>query len=470
MRIRRTKNSAGNISIQVGNYRGKYFELVKHIGSARSDIEEKELIKKANEFITQNQLSLFVKPLKLDRTDFTTIGYSRTKAYEYFRNAFNCVFPKIQNKSFMDLVIIRLVNPTSKLESIELLKEYFGVKYAYASLYRQLMSMRKEDLINALIDYAKSQLSFNFSLLFYDVTTLYFESKPDDNLKMHGFSKDGKHNQPQILIGLVVDENGFPIYYEIFKGNSFEGHTMLPVILTFQQSFNIKNLTVIADSAMLSEENLLTLESNSLNYIVGNRTITTYRSKLDSQIMNLKIKNNSSFRISDGNRYVIYHYSSKREKKDFYEIEKATKKAEYLSRNPSKQSRAKYLRAGYDKSEVNYDLIEKHKFLAGIKSYKTNTDLESNLVVDRYSDLWKVEKAFRMSKHDLKARPIFHRKAEAIQAHIQIVFAANAVARHIELTTRDSIKNVVKQEMRQIQVKFKLKDSDEIITLDLQPH
>lgn len=470
MRVRKVKNSAGNTSIQVGFYKGKNFQLVKHLGSAKNSKQEKALVKIANKFINKDQPSLFDANYSIDSSDFLPIGYSRKKAYEYFSHAFDTVFPKLTKSILKDLAIIRIINPTSKLESIELLAEYFGIKYSYASVYRELVKLKKEDLTDQLINYAQTNLAFNFSLLFYDVTTLYFESQRDETLKIPGFSKDGKHSNPQIMIGLVVDINGFPIFYEIFKGNSFEGHTMLPVILNFQKRFNVQNLTVVADSAMLSEDNLLALEVANLNYIVGNRTMSTYKVSLEHTIKELKLKDGATIRIKDDNRFIIYNFSKKREQKDLYEIQKATKKAEYLSSYPSKRSRSKYLRITNEKSEVNFNLIEKHKFLAGIKSYKTNIKIPARLVVERYSDLWKIEKSFRMTKHDLKARPIFHRKEDPIKAHIQVVFAANAVARHIELNTDKSIRHIVKELMREIQFEFKLKNSDTIFNISFKPH
>ncbi len=469
MRIRKVRNSAGNISVQIGHYKGKNFLLVKHLGSAKNKEELDLLIQKANEIINHNQLSIFSQSQELDVSQVVSARYSRKSIYIFFSQYYDLLFYSLDNKILKDLVIMRILKPTSKLESIELLYEYFGLKYSKTDIGRKILSFNKDNIIKCLIKYAQDNLDFDFRLVFYDVTTLYFESQPDENLKIPGFSKDGKHTQPQILIGLVVNEHGFPIYYDIFKGNSFEGHTMLPVIQAFQKSFNVENLTVIADSAMLSENNLLTMESSNLNYIVGNRTITTYKPKLDNLIKKLKTIDNSSIKIKDGERYIIYHYSLKREKKDLYEITKATHKAQYLSNNPSKQSRAKYLKVGSGKSVINYELIKKHKFLAGIKSYKTNTNLASDLIVERYSDLWKVEKAFRMSKHDLKARPIFHRKDEAIKAHILIVFVANALARVIELKTKKTIQKVVKEQMRVIDVE--LTDlTGQKHTLTITPH
>lgn len=456
--------------VQVGYYQGKHFKLVKHLGSAKNQFEEETLVQQAHDFIHKQQLSLLSPRAVIDQKDLIPLGYSRKTAYQFFSRAFDCVFPEVGDQIIKNLVIIRIIHPASKLESVKLLHEYFGVKYANTSVYRAFLKADKQLFVNQLVSYAKQQLSFDFTLLFYDVTTLYFESVADEELKVPGFSKDGKHSQPQILIGLVVDQHGFPIFYQIFKGNTFEGHTMLPIILEFKNSFTIKQLTIVADSAMLSEDNLSTLEEHNLTYIVGNKTIGTYRDRLASKIKKLKQKDNSTCAIVRGKRRIIYHYSQKREKKNLYDIDKAATKAQYLTKHPSKSAKAKYLKVQAQTLKVNQELIDKHKFLAGIKSYKTNSNLPPSLVVERYGDLWKIEKSFRMTKHDLKARPIFHRKEEAIQAHILIVFAANAVSRHVELQTNKPIRQVVKELMRIIDVKFKLKNSHQVYSLTLPPH
>lgn len=468
MKIRKVKNASGNTSVQVGFYKGNSFRLIKHIGSAKDPKHLNSLLKEASDFIHTDQTTLFDAPFK--DSDLVPMGYTRSTIYKYLSNAFDNIFSEINDSIFKDLVIARIIHPGSKLESLELLYEYFDIKYSKSSIHRHILTLDKNDLVLSLVNYAKKNLAFNFSLLFYDVTTLYFESQRDEILKVPGFSKDGKHTNPQIMIGLIVDKHGFPIYYEIFKGNTFEGHTMIPVINEFKNKFNVNDLTVVADSAMLSEDNLLALEAAGLKYIVGNRTITTYKAKLSKTIERLRKSEGSTARVKEGDRFIIYHFSNKRERKDLYEIQKAVKKAQYLCENPSKRSKAKYLKISADKAQINLDLIEKHKFLAGIKSYKTNINISSTVIVERYCDLWKIEKSFRMSKHDLKARPVFHRKQEAIKAHIQIVFAANAVARHIELNEEKSIKQIIKEKLGIIEVSYRYRNSTQIFSFELTPH
>src|SRR3989344_2289922 len=170
--------------------------------------------------------------------------------------------------------MMRVLEPASKIKSIALLDKYFGIHYSKTTAFRELgkLTTLKEDVLNAAIVYAQTNLRFDFSLVFYDVTTLYFETHHGDEFRKSGFSKDNKINQPQILIGLVVNRDGFPIYYDIFKGNTFEGKTIIPVILELKGKYHISEFTVIADAGMLSSDNLAQLDSLGIGFVVGGRT------------------------------------------------------------------------------------------------------------------------------------------------------------------------------------------------------
>jgi len=163
---------------------------------------------------------------------------------------------------FVDLIIIRIIEPASKLYSLELLNEFFNIKYRRKDFYRYLpeFALLKDKTENKILALAKKEFNFDFSLVFYDVTTLYFETFQADELRKPGFSKDGKSQQPQVLIGLIVDVQGFPVAYEIFKGNEFEGKTFIPIISAFKRKHDIKELTVVADAAMLSLDMLRRLK------------------------------------------------------------------------------------------------------------------------------------------------------------------------------------------------------------------
>ena len=173
-----------------------------------------------------------------------------------------------------DLVITRIAHPASKIESFDFISDYFAIKHSRRDFYRVLSELpkMKDDVERKIIAVAKKHFGFNFSLVFYDLTTLYFESFETDDLRKIGFSKDNKSANPQVMIGLMVNDLGFPISYQLFSGNKFEGHTLMPSILALKKKYKIKKMTVVADSAMISDDNITFLKSENINYIVAART------------------------------------------------------------------------------------------------------------------------------------------------------------------------------------------------------
>jgi hypothetical protein len=260
-KIRKIKYSENSVSIQVYKIENRKRVIVRHIGTARTEEEKAALITLANDFIDKisRQLQLFHQQqsnnvLYLDQIELVGVYIL-------------CFLGADKSGA------IRIMEPASKLRSIDLLEEYFGIRHRRQSFYdyapKWLSLKSKAESIT--LAFAKEHYDFNFDVLFYDVTTLYFESFTEDELRKNGFSKDNKSQQPQILIALMVNKDGFPISYEIFTGNTFEGHTIIPVINNFIQKHKVNNLTVVADAAMINAENIALLKAQNINYIVGAR-------------------------------------------------------------------------------------------------------------------------------------------------------------------------------------------------------
>ncbi|MEO6347679.1 MAG: IS1634 family transposase [Aquaticitalea sp.] len=385
--------------------------------------------------------------LKVSQTEFKGVYFSFL--YELiFKLIIQIGFDKLKKNFLLDLVIMRMVEPASKLRSIELLKEYFGIKHRRQSYYEsapQWLTL-KSKAESVAIEFAKKQYAFKFDLLFYDVTTLYFESFHEDDLRRTGFSKDNKSQQPQVLIALMVTKEGFPIAYEVFSGNTFEGHTIIPVVNKFIKKNTIKNFTIVADAAMISEENIAGLRKNNINYIVGARLGNLpYEiiKQIDTDIIR---EDGKSIRLQTDKGYLICSYSSVRYRKDKYEMEKQIERAKHIIENPSKTKKLKYTTSNGQKIELNEKLINKNKKLLGIKGYYTDleeNDVDNQTIIKRYHELYKIEHAFRISKNDLETRPIFHFKEEPIKLHILICFIALVISKYIELQTNASIKRFI---------------------------
>jgi len=453
--IRKTKTSSKATAVQVVYYLERKMIIAKHIGSGHLAKEVEILLKLAQTWIkketkqqglfdkTKNQSSLTL----LDKCEYVGFRYSfiyevLIKLLDHFE------FSTVGNMLFHDLVIIRIIKPASKLRSLELLKEYFGISHRRQTFYESLPKLLslKDEVESLTVKFAKKELAFDFSLVFYDVTTLYFESFSSDELRKNGFSKDNKSQQPQIVIGLMVTGQGFPIAYEVFAGNKFEGHTLIPVVKNFKDKHKIPTLTIVADAGMISLENVKALEKNALKYIVGARmgnislkTISTISNELNCQ-------DGATLRIATTYGDLICAFSKKRYRKDKREMGKQIEKAQNLLKKPKEVKRTKFLKTtSKTNCELNNSLIEKTKLLLGVKGYYTNLDtsVSNREIIEHYHNLWHVEQAFRIAKNDLETRPIFHFKEDAIKVHMLICFMALAVSKYMEIKTNKSLQQIV---------------------------
>lgn len=320
---------------------------------------------------------------------------------------------------------------------------------------------------------AKKEFSFTFSLVFYDVTTLYFESFAEDEIRVPGFSKDNKSQQPQILIGLLVSADGFPVAYQLFKGNTFEGHTLIPVIMAFKRKHKIGSLTVVADAAMLSMKNILALRQNNLHYIVAARTANLSPKLIAKISAQLSRQDGATVRIpTDEYGDLICEFSSKRFAKDQREMNKQIRKTEILLQNPSAIKRTKFIKVkNPTEYSFNTELLEKTKLLLGLKGYYTNLgpEVSEHLIIEHYHNLWRVEHDFRIAKSDLQMRPIYHFKEHTIKAHVLICFMALAVCKYMELKTGKSTKYILKKlkSVTDAQMLNKLTDQEFILRSDI---
>lgn len=453
-KIRQIKYSTNSISIQVYKIENRKRVVVKHIGTSVNEQERLDLLSIANDYIEKisQQFFLFEKSYSnnifyINQTEF--IGVHYTFLHELItRLILRIGFDKIKNNLLLDLVILRMMEPASKLRSIELLHEYFGIKHRRQNYYKsapQWLALKSE-VETISLRFAKERFAFNFDLLFYDVTTLYFETFEEDELRKNGFSKDSKSQQPQILVALMVTKEGFPIAYEVFAGNTFEGHTIIPMVKDFITKHNVKNFTIVADAAMISNDNTLALNENGINYIVGARLGNLSNDLIKQIDKQITREDGKSIRIKTNNGYLICSYSSLRYRKDKYEMEKQIAKAQLVVSNPSKSKKLKFTKSNGQNIMINEKLIDKTKILLGIKGYYTSLEesiADNKTIIDRYHELYKIEQAFRISKSDLQTRPIFHYKEEPIKLHLLICFMALVISKYIELQTNVSIRNFI---------------------------
>jgi transposase len=465
MQIREVKTGSDSIAVQVIYYKNRKRVVFKHVGSGKTVEQVTELRLIAEEIIKShsNQLSIF-EEANAGKVFYADHCECIGVVYNWLYKIITSIQKKIGFNLFAstlinDLVTIRIMEPASKLRSMELLHQYFGIKHRRQSFYESALNCLalKESIQQAVIEFAKESYRFTFELLFYDVTTLYFETFTDDALRKTGFSKDNKSQQPQIVVALMVSKEGFPIAYEIFSGDTFEGHTFLPVIKDFVYKHKVKNLTVVADAAMISDDNVKALLSEGLYYIVGARLGNISNELLEQLDNQLLREDEQTIRLKTDKGDLVCSYSQTRAKKDRYEMEKQIEKAEQLLKTPSKIKKIKFLKSEEQKLVVNKSLIEKTKTLLGVKGYYTNLPkhiADNKTIIERYHELYKIEQAFRIAKSDLETRPIFHFKEEPIKLHMLICFMALVVSKHIELQTMDSIRKFITEGKKVTDVKL----------------
>lgn len=452
--IRRVKTSSKATAVQAVEYRNRKVAILKHFGSAHTKAELQALIQDAGEWLKDRtgQASLFEsskkeRVLHLGVTRFLGVRYQL--GYILLRAVLRHLgFDALDKKLLFDLAIMRIFEPSSKRRAIELLERYFGISYTERTLYRTLpkLIVCKEAVERIIVSFAKKNLNDKLSFVLYDVTTLYFESFEPDELRKPGFSKDNKANQPQIVIGLLVNPDGFPLGYEIFKGNTFEGHTMIPIINAFCKAHKVVACTIVADAAMLSLANLQELKKNSLSYIVGSRIANLSPVLIERISTSLNQEDGKTMRLKTEHGDLVCAFSANRFRKDKMEMEKQIKKAEALIVSSGGRKRIKFVTVSGVGHELNTELIEKTKKLLGVKGYYTNIPLKTaddHAIIGHYANLWRIEQSFRMAKSDLVARPIFHHKENAIKAHLLICFVALAAGKYLELVSTVSLRRIV---------------------------
>ena len=451
MFIRKKPNSSGSQSVQVIQKINGRYKVVKTIGSATTQQELDKLENLAKQEISKlsgNPQRLFGFESDeiieqafsvLNNASIRTLGPEIIfgKIYDYIG------FGSIKEEFFRHLVIARLAFPLSKLKTIDYLYRYQGKSLDIDAVYRFLDKLNdklKPEVEQIAFNHTLKVLENKISVVFYDMTTLYFEASDEDDLRKTGFSKDGKHQCPQIYIGLLVGLGGYAIGYDIYEGNIYEGHTLIPFIEKISLKFKLNKPIIIADAGLLSNDNIKALEANKYEYIIGAR-LKNETEKIKKEILKTQFINGTtrSLKKSENTRLIV-NYSTARAVKDAYNrnrgltrLEKQIKSGKLTKSNINNKGYNKYLKLNGDVTiEIDYQKYNQDQIWDGLKGYVTNTKLTVDEVMENYKNLWHIEKAFRMSKTDLRIRPIYHRLRNRIEAHICISFTAYCILKELE--------------------------------------
>jgi transposase len=461
MFVRRKQNKTGTTSIQVIDKSNGSYRVINSLGVGHSEVEINRLEEKARQYIIERQglanglfedeeeikLEAFLS--SLSNSQLQVIGPELIFGTLYDRIGYG----QIKNEMFRHLVITRLFSPGSKLKTIDYLLRYQGVSYDISKIYRFLDNLchRKHEKVKAeddiktrveVISYArtKSVLGEKVDVVFYDMTTLYFEASDEDDLRKTGFSKDGKNQCPQIFLGLLVGYGGYPVGYEVFEGNIFEGNTFIPLLKRMEDRYKLNRPVVIADSGLLSKKNIQALEAEGYEYILGARPKNESGS-IKKRILDSHLKYGDVIVINKPEKTrLIISMTEKRASKDAHNRErgllrlrKRVASGKLTKSSINGKGYNKYLKMEGDITiSIDMEKFEQDAAWDGIKGYVTNTLHTAEEVIANYRNLWFIERAFRMNKTDLEVRPVYHRLHNRIEAHICICFTAYSIMLEME--------------------------------------
>ena len=489
--------------MQIAEYvRGRQ-RIVEHVGSAHTEAELGMLLERARELLdnpAQGVLDLGVEPTPLvkglvasagDPGLFTgpdavtsagrdgpgrVVGTDSRILFDALAGVFTALgFDGLDDEVFRDLVIARVVEPTSLLDAGRVLRDLGRSAASYATMKRTLsraVTGKYRDRI-ATWCFQHASTSGDVSLVLYDVTTLYFEAEKEDDLRKVGYSKE-RRVDPQIVVGLLVDRGGFPLEIGCFEGNKAETATIVPIIKQFQARHHLTDMVVVADAGMLSAGNLRELDEANLRFIVGSR-MTKAPNDLashfrwhgdaftDGQLIDTitprighKSENNPDLRAEPvwdpeqhlGSWRAVWAYSRKRAARDATTLTAQENRAREVIEGQKAARTPRFVKTSGGAQSLDEVSLRRARQLAGLKGYVTNipaATMGASEVIGSYHELWHVEQSFRMSKTDLRARPMFHRTRDAIEAHLTIEFTALAISRTVQSKTGLAIANVIKQ-------------------------
>ena len=463
--------------MQIVHKQGRQVVGIEHIGSAHDDAQLAVLMEIARQqlHVGQEMLDLGPPAASAAATEAgeqtsaagpRVIGMRSQLLWDVLAAAYGRLgFDVVADEAFKALVLTRIIEPTSKADSLRVLAELGVAGPSLRTMFRALARCVERDyrdaLARACAAHSARTRPGRAAMIIYDVTTLWFETELEDGLRKVGMSKE-RRVDPQVQVGLLVDSSGFPLEVHCFEGNTAETRTLIPVLSAYQARHGVSEVVVVADAGMLSAENLNALEDAGFSFIVGSRI-----SKAPYDLAAHFERHGDYF--ADGQtlestrtmgagktgpkaarkRRVVYQYLSARRRRDDRAINAMVDRAEKVAdgSRPAKKDRFVRLGTGPDGHAVDWDLVARARKLAGLKGYVTNLTVDAMdgaAVIAAYHDLWHVEASFRMAKTDLRARPIFHRLRDSIEAHLTIVFAALAISRHLQEQTGTSIKKIVR--------------------------
>ena len=485
--LRKVKTASGAMAVQIAVKEGRRDKVIEHLGSAHTEAELAALMEIGRRRIAPDQLALDLSlvpsappPASSGPVNVGAVVASKRSGllWEVLHDSYTRLGlgdATGGDRAFEQMVLARLIEPTSKAQVPRVLGdlglEPVSVRTLFRSLARAQERGYRESLSGALFEHVTA--TRGLALCLYDVTTLYFEAEKEDDLRRVGYSKE-RRVDPQIIVGLLVDRRGFPLRIGCWEGNKAETTTIIPVVEAFQAAHGIDELVIVADAGMLSAANLTALDDARLRFIVGARQVRAPGDLeahfhwhgdafTDGQVIDAITPKRGSQSERDktrkaepvwdphthpGSWRAVWAYSKKRAARDNQTLTAQTNRARAVIAGEKRPKGTRFVTVHQGDQVLDEASIARARSLVGLKGYVTNIPshlMDAGEVVSSYHELWHVEASFRMSKHDLRARPVFHHQRDAIEAHLTVVMAALAVARYLQDTTGISIARIVRE-------------------------
>ena len=476
--VRKVKTASGATAVQIAERVAGRDRVLEHLGSAHTDAELSALLAAARDRLHPGQGELDLAQGRVPTGHAVITGKRHAVLWQVLAGAYARLgFDAVDDAAFAQLVLARIIEPTSKVDSLRVLDE-LGIEHAslrtvFRTLKRAGAGGYRDQVAAACFTHAAT--NGDISLCLYDVTTLYFEAEKEDGLRKVGYSKE-RRVDPQVVVGLLVDRGGFPLEIGCFEGNKAETATLLPVIQGFQARHGLSDFVVVADAGMLSGSNLKALDEAGLRFIVGSR-VTKAPADLashfrwhgdaftDGQLIDTitpRVATKTAAAVNDTHLRAepvwdpavhekswraVWAYSAKRAARDAKTLTAQENRAKAVIAGEKAARTPRFVTVKNRTTTLDEASLARARRLAGLKGYVTNIPvpvMPAGEVIASYHDLWHVEASFRMSKTDLRARPMFHHTRDAIEAHLTIVFAALAVARYLQDATGLSIKKIIR--------------------------
>ena len=507
--MRRVRTASGATAVQIAESVDGRRRILAHVGSAHTEAELGVLLERARAMLAdagQDELDLDVEasPRKTrllpapaqgevlfaapgepaEEGEFRVgtprvVGTASGLLFDVLAGVYDALgFTAVADEVFRDLVISRIVEPTSILDTGRVLTDLGRQPVNERTMRRTLARAQARgyrDLI-ATACFNHAATSGDVSLVLYDVTTLYFEAEKEDDLRKVGYSKE-RRVDPQVVVGLLVDRHGFPLEIGCFEGNKAETLTIVPIVKAFQDRHGIADMVVVADAGMLSSSNLRDLDDAGLRFIVGSRVTKAPKDLeshfrwhgdafVDGQVIDTitpRDQRGTAVKASDPtvkaepvwnpsvhakSWRAVWAYSTKRAVRDNKTLTLQENKARAVVAGEKTARTPRFVKTRNGAQELDDASLARARRLVGLKGYVTNIEaalMPAHEVIGSYHDLWHVEQSFRMSKTDLRARPMFHHKRDAIEAHLTIVFTALAVSREVQRRTQLAIRKVIRE-------------------------